>query len=128
MKFVAIQAVIIAIAAIALGGAIRRFSRREISLRRLLAWVVLWSAAAVVVLVPRTSERLAAALGVGRGVDVVIYLSIALLFYLQYRLFSRLDRIERDITKIVREQALTPFRRHETEGQRISRDSSRSLP
>lgn len=106
MRILAIQVIIVALAAVVLGGAIRRFSRREISLRRLAAWVVLWLAAAVVVLVPQTSERLAALLGVGRGVDVVIYLSIALLFYLQYRLFARLDKIERDITKIVREQAL----------------------
>lgn len=113
MRILAIQVVIVAIALIALGGAIRRFSRRDISLRRLLAWAVLWIAAAVVVLVPQTSERLAAALGVGRGVDVVIYLSIALLFYLQYRLFARLDRIERDITKIVRESALCATRHSE---------------
>lgn len=110
MRILAIQVIIVALAAIALGGAIRRFIRREISLRRMLAWAALWIAAAVVVLVPRTSERLALLLGVGRGVDVVIYLSIALLFYLQYRLFARLDRIERDITKIVREQALNSHR------------------
>lgn len=110
MRILAIQVIIVALAAIALGGAIRRFIRREISLRRMLAWAALWIAATVVVLVPRTSERLALVLGVGRGVDVVIYLSIALLFYLQYRLFARLDRIERDITKIVREQALNNHR------------------
>lgn len=113
MRILAIQVVIVAIAVIALGGAIRRFIRREISLRRLLAWAALWVGASVVVLIPTTSERLATLLGVGRGVDVIIYLSIALLFYLQYRLFARLDRIERDITKIVREQALKNMK-HET--------------
>ena len=106
MKIAAIQVVIVALAAAALLGAIRRFTRREISLRRLVAWIILWVAAAVVVVVPQTSERVAAVLGVGRGADVVIYLSIALLFYLQFRIFTRLDRIDRDMTKIVREQAL----------------------
>ena len=113
MRFVAIQIIIVAIAAFVLVGAVRRFRRREISLRRLIAWAVLWVAAGVVVLIPQTSERLAALLGVGRGVDVVIYLSIALLFYLQYRIFTRFDKIERDITKVVREQALRNMK-HET--------------
>lgn len=106
MRFLAIQIVIVAIAALAVGGALRRYFRRELPLRRLLAWTVVWAAATVVVLVPATSERLAAVLGVGRGVDVIIYLSVVTLFYLQFRLFAHLDRIERDITRIVREIAL----------------------
>ena len=110
MRILAIQVIIVAVALIALGGAIRRFIKRELSLRRLLAWSILWVAAVVVVLVPATAERLAGLLGVGRGVDVVIYLSIALLFYLQFRLFARLDRIERDLTKVVRDAALKNFK------------------
>jgi hypothetical protein len=43
---------------------------------------------------------------VGRGVDLVIYISVLILFYLIFRTLVRLDKIEKDITKIVREVAL----------------------
>src|SRR3989338_6450633 len=106
MSLLAIQIIIVAIAAVALGGAIRRFRKREMSVRWLALWVILWVGASVVVLVPKTSERIAAILGVGRGVDVVVYLSIATLFYFMFRIMTRLDRMEREITKDVRAAAL----------------------
>lgn len=109
MRLLAIQIIIVALAAFAVGGAFRRYLRRELSVRRFLGWAVVWVAAAVVVLVPTTSERLAAILGVGRGADVIIYLSVAALFYLQFRLFARIDRLERDITTLTRHAALKDF-------------------
>lgn len=111
MRLLAIQFIIVALAAFAVGGAFRRYLRRELSLRRLLGWTVVWGGATVVVLVPTTSERLAAILGVGRGADVIIYLSVAALFYLQFRLFARVDRLERDITTLTRHAALKDFER-----------------
>lgn len=105
-NFLLIQIIIVLIAAMALVGAIRRFRRREMSARWLALWAILWIGASIVVLVPTTSERIAAILGVGRGVDVVVYLSIAALFYFMFRIMTRLDRMERDITKIVRAAAL----------------------
>jgi hypothetical protein len=59
-----------------------------------------------VVLRPETATFLARSLGVGRGADVVIYLSVAALFYLQFRLFGRLEDHERQITALTRELAL----------------------
>jgi len=63
-------------------------------------------AVGVVVILPQTASFLANLLGVGRGADLVIYLSILVLFYIVFRIFIRLDRLDREITKIVRELAL----------------------
>jgi len=45
-------------------------------------------------------------LGIGRGSDVVLYVSIALLFYLIFRLSISLEDTRREITELVRKIAL----------------------
>ena len=106
MRFVLIQAVIAVFAAVAIGGVIRRFARGELRRRQLVGWTSLWTAIAVAVLVPTTTETLARMLGVGRGVDVVLYLSVVFLIHLQFRTWTRLERMEREITFAVRAAAL----------------------
>lgn len=120
MNLLLIQIVIVLIAAVVVAGAIRRFRKREMSARWFALWVALWVGASIVVLIPKTSERIAAILGVGRGVDVVMYLSIAALFYFMFRIMTRIDRMERDITKIVREVALKKDEKRISESDRIS--------
>lgn len=43
--------------------------------------------------------------GVGRGVDVLVYLSIIFLFYYVLRQNNKIDLLEKQITKLVREIA-----------------------
>ncbi len=77
-------------------------------------WSLLWIAGAVLVLWPGVSSRLAAAVGVGRGVDLVVYIAILAIFYLLFRIIVRIERIEHSITDIVRKDALAP--RHSEAG------------
>jgi hypothetical protein len=44
-------------------------------------------------------------LGVGRGIDVLVYLSIILLFYSNFKQTERIEKLEKEITKLVREIA-----------------------
>jgi hypothetical protein len=67
-----------------------------------LAWSVLWVGAAVLVFNPEVTSMFAKAVGVGRGTDAVTYVAIIFLFYLIFRIFLRLDRMDRDITTLVR--------------------------
>ena len=55
---------------------------------------------------PSTLSHLANLTGVGRGVDVIIYLSIIALFYMVYRSYVKMENMEREITKLVREIAI----------------------
>ncbi len=69
-------------------------------------WSALWIAAGVIVLQPEFASLLAGFLGVGRGVDAVIYVAIVGVYYLVVRIFLKLDRMERDLTVIVRKVGL----------------------
>jgi hypothetical protein len=43
--------------------------------------------------------------GVGRGIDVLVYLSIIFLFYYIFRQSEKINKLEKQITKLVREIA-----------------------
>lgn len=101
-----IQFLIIAFALFVIIGMILSFKRGNISLKGLILWLGLWIAISIVVLLPQTTVFFAKILGVGRGVDVAIYFSILSLFYLVFRIFIKLQKIEANITKIIREIAL----------------------
>ncbi|MFH1457038.1 MAG: DUF2304 family protein [Patescibacteria group bacterium] len=101
-----IQFLIIAFALFVILMAILNFKKNKISLSGLMFWLILWLMVSIIVLLPQTTNFFAKILGVGRGTDVVIYLSIVLLFYLVFRMFIKLEKIETDITKIIREITL----------------------
>lgn len=71
-----------------------------------LFWSGLFIFALAGVLSPEFTTEAARFLGIGRGSDVVIYLSIALLFYLIFRLSITVEEIRRDITTLVRKIAI----------------------
>lgn len=79
---------------------------RAIGWRRSLLWVLLWLAGLVAVWFPQATTRAANAIGVGRGADAILYVSIALLSYLVFRLYVALDRQEQALTRLVSELAL----------------------
>lgn len=87
---------------------IARYRQRRIGTRSLLLWLLLWSVAAFVILFPDTTVEVAQLLGIGRGTDLVLYLSVIFIFYLLFRVIVRFERIDREITLIVRTLALRP--------------------
>ncbi|KKR49087.1 MAG: hypothetical protein UT86_C0001G0059 [Candidatus Magasanikbacteria bacterium GW2011_GWC2_40_17] len=84
----------------------QKFKSKEISLIALFFWVLFWLVVVLVVWRPGLSTELANFLGVGRGADLLFYFSIALLFYLIFRMTVKMEKMERNITKIVREISL----------------------
>ncbi len=83
-----------------------RYKDSAITVRELLLWLLFWIAAAVAVLLPQTTSFLANLVGVGRGVDLAIYVALVIIFYMIFRIFVRLEKLEQDITKVVREVGL----------------------
>ena len=86
--------------------AILRYKDRVISFWEFLMWSAVWLAALVVVARPEVTGAAAERLGIGRGSDVVVYVSIIILFYLLFRIYIKLDILERQITNLVRALAI----------------------
>lgn len=101
-----IQYILVALIVGALYGTWRRASTGALSRLAAALWSALWIGAIIVVLRPGVADMFAAAFGVGRGADVIVYFSIVFLFYLVFRVFLRLSKIERDLTAVVREMGL----------------------
>lgn len=76
-------------------------------------WMFNWTLVAVIGFWPGVTQRLADFLGIDRGIDSVVYFSIVLLFYLIYRSYVKLEHLEQEITKVVREDALEEFKKND---------------
>jgi len=79
---------------------------RSISRRWGILWIIFWLAVGLVVSLPWTTSLLASRLGVTRGVDLMVYVSLLALFYLLFRMTVRIEKLERNITELVRQLAL----------------------
>ena len=91
----------------AISRAFLRLRDRQISLAEFLFWNSVWAAALIVIFVPQVTTAIARIFGIGRGIDIAVYLSIILLFYLVFRIYVKLDQLEQDTTKLVRIMALS---------------------
>ena len=69
-------------------------------------WLFFWIIAIIAVWVPDFLTKIANILGIGRGADLVLYVSVVAVFYLIFKIYVRLEKIERNITKIVRKDSL----------------------
>ncbi len=85
---------------------ILRYREGTLSLGSFLFWIVVWAGVEVVLWVPKSLDALAARIGVGRGIDAVVYASVVMLFYMTYRLYVKAENIEHEITNLVRRLAL----------------------
>ncbi len=83
-----------------------RFKKNDITLREFLIWLLFWVLVAAAAWVPKRTDAIAQFLGVERGADLLVYVSIIVLFFIVFKLLTKIEKIDRDVTKIVREIAL----------------------
>lgn len=74
--------------------------------RDLIFWTGFWFVVGLIILLPDTTSYLAEIVGVGRGADLIVYLSIVLIFYIIFQMTIKIEKIERNITKVVRTVAM----------------------
>jgi len=103
-----LQILIIVFIIFVLGRVMTKYTKQDINFREWLTWSVFWLVVGVAAALPKTTDIIASKLGLatGRGVDLAVYISIPVLFYIIFRLFAKIDRLEEDITKVVRHIAL----------------------
>jgi len=83
-----------------------RYFKKEIRGRELIVWLIFWAAVGMAILTPQTIDPLAQRVGVERGADLLLYISVLVLFYVVFKIMVKLENIDRQITKIVRQVAL----------------------
>ena len=83
-----------------------RFKQRDITGRELLIWVIFWALVGGATLLPKKTDIIAQWLGVERGANLLVYLSIIVLFFVVFKIIVKLEKIDRDITKVVRHTAI----------------------
>jgi hypothetical protein len=98
----AIKIILVGFILFVLGGNIKRYRQRELSGKELFLWSFLWIMMSIAVIIPQTTDLLASKVGVGRGLDLVLVVSIMALFYFAYKVLTKLNRLENDLTKVVR--------------------------
>lgn len=70
-------------------------------------WLSFWLMALILINFTQILSSIAKKLGIGRGVDLAIYLAIILIYYLIYLFFIKIRNIEKKIIKLTQEISLT---------------------
>jgi hypothetical protein len=103
---VAIKILAVLFAVIAIRRVAVRYRRGGALTLEFVLWILVFSGIGTVVFIPSTTDRFAHWLGVSSGFNALTFLAIAGLFFAVFRLIARVQTIERDVTKLVRAQAL----------------------
>ena len=81
--------------------------KKSIRAGEFLFWLVFWVVAALAIIFIQQIDRLVAELGFsGSGIEILFYLAVVILFYLVFRIRLKLAKIEKDITKLVRDKSI----------------------
>ena len=101
-----IKIVIIAFIVFAIWRTSLRYQKKDITGRELIIWLIFWFLVALAAIWPKKTDVIAQWLGVERGADLLVYISIIVIFFLLFRLIVKLEKIDRAITEIIRDRAL----------------------
>ena len=82
---------------------ITRWRKRTLDI---IVLAVLAITAVVFILQPDLTQRIANKLGVGRGADLIFYISIMLFWFMILKLYARLRSLEQNFTEFIRKDAL----------------------
>lgn len=83
-----------------------RFKERKTSLGMLFFWTIIWLIIIIVSLVPEFTSILANMLQIGRGLDLILILGLIGCYYLIFKIYTMIENLENEITKLVREIAI----------------------
>lgn len=106
MQITITQIILIFFLIFALSRVFLRFKGGDVTLFGFLFWIFVFGAAILIVMFPVFSSAIARFMGIGRGVDAIIYTSIVLLFYLVFRIYIYIQDLRQEITDLVQKLAL----------------------
>lgn len=83
-----------------------RVRKGKNTISTLMLWIILWVFLVLFALVPDISMVFANLFGITRGLDFIVIVVFAVMAYIIVRLYYKLDKLENDINKMVKEIAL----------------------
>lgn len=100
------QILFVAFSLFAIFSIYKKKSQHRLGIKGLVFWVFFWIVADIAVLWPNSTTIIANKFGIGRGTDFVFYISIAIIFFLLFKLHIKIESVSRDVTEVVRKNAL----------------------
>jgi len=95
-----ISIIVFIFAIFALSRVVLRSKDKSISFGESLFWIFVWLIIIVITAFPQVTDKASKVLGVGRGVDTAFFIAIIVLFYIVFRLYVKIDKIDRDVTDL----------------------------
>jgi len=109
---------------------LRGAARGVIRKRMAVVWMLIWIGAAGAAIWPRGTAVVARAVGIGRGVDLVMYCSVFVMFIGFFYIYTRFRHLDHALTVLVRQLAIEHpvSRRGETSAALPLDEPSAALP
>ena len=82
------------------------FRARAESLQMFLFWTLTWTMIVLLAVFPSIIDVLIASSSGGTGLGTFFGMAIVFLFFVMYRIYAKLERIEQNLTKTIQELAL----------------------
>ena len=101
-----IQILLIIFALFAWSRVIINYRKKRLSTNEFVFWSLVWILVVVVSIIPDIVSNFAKVIGIQTGMNLLIYASIIVLFYLIYRLYVKIENINNEMTKLVRRIAI----------------------
>lgn len=83
-----------------------RYLKEKNSLFTTILWTLFWIIVSLFAIFPNFSNSFARIFGITRGLDFIIIIVFAVLVYTIFNLYNRIDQLQDDVNKIVKEVAL----------------------
>jgi len=113
MQLSLINLALVAVASLFLINGIVRFFKGEErqTLFKLFAYLVIWGSILTFGLFPQASRSISQFLGFGENLNTLIFLGFVIVFFALFKLVNAVERLERNISEIVRREALEKLER-----------------
>jgi small membrane protein len=107
-----VKAFSLVLAAIAISKSYVDFRARAESFQMFLLWTLTWAAIVVVALFPTIVDLLLSYSGSGSaGLGTVFGMALVFLFFVVYRIYAKLERVEQSLIKTIQELALKEIKK-----------------
>lgn len=118
MQLSLVNLALVAVAALFLINGLVRFFKGEErqTFFKLFAYLVIWGSILTFGLFPHVSRSISLFLGFGENLNTLIFLGFVVVFVALFKLVNAVERLERNISEIVRREALEKLERLQERG------------